>query len=371
MSNNPFWDQQQELFKTWNENMSKIPGMQAYENLYKNMMPNANEYWSQFSQAMSNPADAWTNYTNQMNNLWSTYANQMSGYTDFMKKMTETLTNPFSAFQNANPFQLPGMETFSKMFDMWKDLGDPAKFAENFEKNYMEVTGNLIKSLLPAGAAEFFQQPKELMDTCVNMYKEIFSPWMQIDNTILQRIASGDIEAYLDFFDAFEAQYEQTFEKIFNTMPLGLYRETIEDELQLMNAYYKMMISAGKLMAQLYICMQKSMKVVIESYQKMLEEGKEVTTFLEFYNLWYKVNEDALEALFDTDAFSKAFGDFSDKTGKYMVAQNKILERSLSNLPIPTNKDMKALYKTVYDLRKAVRDLQKEVAALKAVPEAK
>ena len=47
-----------------------------------------------------------------------------------------------------------------------------------------------------------------------------------------------------------------------------------------------------------------------------------------------------------------------------MVAQNKVLERMLSSLPIPTNTDMKSLYKTVYDLRKEVRDLKKALAAL-------
>ena len=37
----------------------------------------------------------------------------------------------------------------------------------------------------------------------------------------------------------------------------------------------------------------------------------------------------------------------------------------LAFLPIPTNTDMKSLYKTVYDLRKDVRDLKKELEALK------
>ena len=45
-----------------------------------------------------------------------------------------------------------------------------------------------------------------------------------------------------------------------------------------------------------------------------------------------------------------------------MIAQNKVYERMLSTLPIPTNTDMKSLYKTVYDLRKDVRDLKKALA---------
>jgi len=67
---------------------------------------------------------------------------------------------------------------------------------------------------------------------------------------------------------------------------------------------------------------------------------------------------------FATDEFAKVFDDFSDRYAQYMIAQNKVYERMLAFLPIPTNTDMKSLYRTVYDLRKEVRDLKKAVAAL-------
>ena len=75
------------------------------------------------------------------------------------------------------------------------------------------------------------------------------------------------------------------------------------------------------------------------------------------------MTEDAYEKLLLTDEFAKVFGDFSDRYAQFMIAQNKIYERMLSALPIPTNTDMKSLYKTVYDLRKDVRDLKKALEA--------
>ena len=66
--------------------------------------------------------------------------------------------------------------------------------------------------------------------------------------------------------------------------------------------------------------------------------------------------------LLGTEEFAKVFDEFSDKYAQYMSAQNKVYERMLSSLPIPTNTDMKSLYKTVYDLRKEVRDLKKALA---------
>jgi hypothetical protein len=48
-----------------------------------------------------------------------------------------------------------------------------------------------------------------------------------------------------------------------------------------------------------------------------------------------------------------------------MIALNKVQERMLASLPIPTNSDMNSLYRTVYDLRKAVRDLTREIEGMK------
>ena len=108
------------------------------------------------------------------------------------------------------------------------------------------------------------------------------------------------------------------------------------------------------------------MKDLVESYQKGIAEGKSFSTFRDFYNLWYKTTEDSLLKLFSTDEFAKVFDDFADKYSQYTIAMNKVYERALSALPIPTNTDMKSLYKTVYDLRKEVRDLSRAVAGMTA-----
>jgi hypothetical protein len=108
------------------------------------------------------------------------------------------------------------------------------------------------------------------------------------------------------------------------------------------------------------------MNGISERLQSDLAEGKVPTTFRDFYNIWYSVTEGAFEELLATDKFSKAFGEYSDKYAQYMISMNKVYERMLSNLPIPTDTDMKSLYKTVYDLRKDVRDLKREVTAIKS-----
>lgn len=375
MSNNPFWDQQQELFKMWNENMSKLPGMEAYENVYKNFMPDAAEYWKKFFDmvpsafnVMQNP---FTAMQNMMQNPWTAMQNPFSMMTNMMPSMDSFWKNMSAFMPNADNFsnlwsyQIPGLDVYSKVFELWKGMGDPSTFLPNFQERYMDLMQDLFKGFLPAGVGSFFEKPQKLMDTCVDFYQHIMSPWMKIDENLLQRIASGDTHAYVEFFKEFGTKYEETFDKFFNMMGMGLNRESNEDQMQAISAYIKMMFSTGSMLALLTETIQNSMQDLVSRYQSEMSDGKTITTFRDFYNVWFKVTEDALIKLFNTDEFSRAFGDFSNKAGQYMVASNRVTERMLRSLPIPTNTDMKSLYQTVYDLRKDVRDLRRELAASK------
>ena len=107
----------------------------------------------------------------------------------------------------------------------------------------------------------------------------------------------------------------------------------------------------------------KSYPFKYELYMSFKLDGNSLTVTHTVKN----TNEKAMEDLFATAMFSKAFAEFTDKYFKYVSASNAVLERNLAKLPIPTNKDMNSLYLTVYNLRKDVRDLKRELEAVKSV----
>jgi class III poly(R)-hydroxyalkanoic acid synthase PhaE subunit len=198
----------------------------------------------------------------------------------------------------------------------------------------------------------------------IEYYKEFVSPWMQIDADIMERLAKGDTDAYIDFFKEYQQKYEEELEKYFTVLGFGLNREANEEYMAALNQWNKAMISMGELMAVINKTATESFSQIGEKIQADLADGQTITTFRDFYTEWYTVTEAAFEKLLATDEFAKVFDDFSDRYAQFMIAQNKVYERMLSALPIPTNTDMKSLYKTVYDLRKDVRDLKKAVAAI-------
>ena len=250
---------------------------------------------------------------------------------------------------------------------------NPEDFIKNQQENYTKIMNTFIKnSINDESVADLLKQPKELMETCLKFYQNMMQPWMQIDNKIIERALKGDVDAYIEFFTEVSEKYEKTFGKVVKMMNMGINLEVADEQQKAMDAYYKFLFSAGKLVAIMSKNSTDSANALVDNYKTLIEKGQKITTFREFYDLWYNTNEKAMESLFATERFSKAFADFSDKYFLYMAASNAVLERNLSKLPIPTNKDMISLYRTVYELRKEVRDLRKANESMqKAIDELK
>jgi class III poly(R)-hydroxyalkanoic acid synthase PhaE subunit len=365
-----------------------MPATNPYMDMWNNMAA-ANPYAEMWKNMTStNPfVDMWKNLptSEQMMDYWKDMADKMPDFSEYWKAYTDMIPTSVKSYWDnfakmmPNPekfadlaqFKVPGFEAFTKIFDMWKSFGDPDSMVQDFQNKYMDATADIIKSLFPENVQPFLNRPMDYMNIMVDYYKQFVSPWMEIDPEIMKRIGEGDIDAYIDFFNDYQAKYSEYLEKYFTVLGMGLNREANEDYMSAINQWNKAMISMGELLAVITKTAQESFTKIGDKVQADLEEGKTITTFRDFYNVWYSVTEEAFETLLATDEFAKVFDDFSDRYSQFMIAQNKVYERMLSTLPIPTNTDMKSLYKTVYDLRKDVRDLKKAVAAKPAAAEKK
>ena len=369
MPSNPMMDY-------WKDMADKMPGMDAWKNFADpaafadtwKKFADANpmmDYWKQFADNMPDMGEYWKSFQNMMPNMqdyWKNFANMLPGMNAYWDNFAKMMPNA-DAFKDFAPFlKVPGFEGFTRVFDMWKSFGDPNAMVQDFQDKYMDIIGNVIKSLFPENVQAFIMNPKDFMNMMVEYYKQFVSPWMEIDADIMKRLAEGDPDAYIDFFKDYQAKYAEEIEKYFTVMGMGLNREANEDYMKAMNQWNKAMISMGELMAVITKTAQESFQQIAEKVQADLAEGKSITTFRDFYTVWYSVTEAAYEKLLATDEFAIVFDDFSDRYAQFMIAQNKVYERMLAFLPIPTNTDMKSLYKTVYDLRKDVRDLKRALA---------
>lgn len=368
--------EQQKLMETWTENMKKI-ATPDFEEMQKAMFPNMDAMKAMYGDAQENAKKMYDEMQAKVKEMYEEMqekAKAMYGevpsYEEYMKKFTEMFPM-MDDYAKLFEVKVPGLEMYNQLFDFYKGVMNPEDFAKNLQENYNKMMTSFIQNAIPnADVAELFKHPQHLTEMCVKFYQNMMRPWMQLDEELVKNVLNGDADAAIKFFTEIGDRYEATFGKVVKMMNLGINMEAANEQQAAMDAYYKMMFSAGKLSSIMTKSNNANVQTLTETYKNMMKEGQKVTTFREFYDLWYNTSEKAMEDLFATVEFSKAFADFTDKYFLYLTASNKVVERNLSSLPIPTNKDMEGLYKTVYDLRKAVRDLQKEVAGLKAAPKA-
>ncbi|MCR4673072.1 MAG: hypothetical protein K5637_07545 [Lachnospiraceae bacterium] len=379
----PYADQAQQAYKAWADQAQKYAAQaQTAFQPYVDQAQQAYKAWAdQFQNGFRQWADMSQNAYQQMakalNPSGEGFMNPMDMYKavlDNYQEMSSRMTSMIPGLDSISAIYknfIPDTSAFTQLADLWKGLGNPQEYMQNFTEKYTELMNNFYKTSPVFGNIPMLSDPQKLIETCIDFYRSVMAPWMDIDQELTNRALNGDTTAYLEFFKSINEKYDESFGKLFTMEGFGINREANADYMHAANNFYKFMYSGAELFTMIQNKMKEAGQKLVEKYQAAVKEGQNITTLRGFYDLWYNTNEDALLELFNTDEYSQVFAAFSDKYHQYLIAQNKVYERMLAFLPIPTDTDMKALYKTVYDLRKDVRDLKKAAAAEKETKETK
>jgi adenylosuccinate lyase len=78
------------------------------------------------------------------------------------------------------------------------------------------------------------------------------------------------------------------------------------------------------------------------------------------YQEWMNLNDSVFTGLFDTDEFSKIQSELASAGMRLKKEFELQMEKVLENVPVITRSEMDELYKTVYELKKRIRTLEKE-----------
>ena len=97
-------------------------------------------------------------------------------------------------------------------------------------------------------------------------------------------------------------------------------------------------------------------------YTKM-QNGEDMSNFMNVYSEWLNTNDKHLTTLFSTAEYSKMQAELNTFGMKLKQNMNAQMEKAMQNLPVVPRSEMDELYKTVYELRKRVNMLEKELDA--------
>src|SRR5690606_27006877 len=90
-----------------------------------------------------------------------------------------------------------------------------------------------------------------------------------------------------------------------------------------------------------------------------IENGEDVNSIMALYQEWMNISDKTFVSLFESDEYSEKMAEVSAMQMRLKKDMEKQAEKMLVGLPVATRSEMDELYKTIYDLKKQVRELEK------------
>lgn len=316
--------------------------------------------------------------TREVYNLYNSWINTTGRYFDEMMKNYPIGVgrDTFSKFFSGADAYMKLNDYWSSLFKGWsekgfdieasKDLMDPAKYKDVIDKVFGFST--------PDTMTEFFGQASKLVETWGSSAQNFVGPWaeaIQKSAGSYPDMLSGNADAGLSAFHTMYGAFENTFGKVFKMPKVGKDRDKIELMMTCLDKCSVYTAKNTEFQHKMYVVGQQAMNKVMEAISKRVKEGAEIKTYDEFFRLWTDINEDEYFELFKTDEFSNLQGAMLDSALDARRHIHQLMELYLEDYPIALRSEMNDVYKTVYDLRRKVRELDKKVAAMPASKEVK
>jgi class III poly(R)-hydroxyalkanoic acid synthase PhaE subunit len=365
-NNNP-----QEFFRNWfNQQAGFTKQMadfnQSIFNSFSNFGKPANEYMQNFGQmntAFTNIYNAWihtlnASYDNLSKNLGESFNKDVFG--KFMQG-----NNIYAKMQE---FFQPAVEAFQKgqfNYEAFKNHFT----AENYQNLTKQIFGDVyngapMKEVYDNG----IKQIQHFFAGQHNLNKEYFEQFQNMSKEFPQ-LFSGNFEKVKELYSQVNNVFGKTFEPLMKVVSPGKEKERIEDTINLMDKIAEYSVRQAELQAQLQATTQKSIekvaKQLTEKYN-VTDAAKQLPTAQELYNEWIKVNEQLFTELFASEEFSKIKGEALNLSMDVKKQFQKIFEHTFENFPLVFKSEVEDLHKTIYDLKKQVKDLQSKLGTAAA-----
>jgi polyhydroxyalkanoate synthase subunit PhaE len=110
----------------------------------------------------------------------------------------------------------------------------------------------------------------------------------------------------------------------------------------------------------------KVMDALAENVASKIEKGEEVNNMMALYQEWLNISDKVYVSLFESEEYSKLMAEVSSLQMKLRKDVEAQMEQIMVAIPVATRSEMDEMYKTIYDLKKQVRQLEKALDATTA-----
>jgi polyhydroxyalkanoate synthase subunit PhaE len=373
------WETSQNFMKDATGKATSSNPMEQAQAAYTNWMNQMNSMFSNM-----NTANTWMNNMQQFTNNnpfnMDAWKNTGSDATNIFNQFYQMLNNGFSEWQNhlqngttqdAFRNMLNSTEGFTRFYQMWapmwksiqektfntelyKNMVSPAAYQEFMDKFF---------GFMPEGARSYMQQltaqlqsgAKQFAGTGMNGYN-------QMKGMMSSMPGMNGTEAFtnmLSMYQNMQSMMQNAVSPIAKMATPNQYTKSMTEWQDIADRSMVYNIKNAQMQYMMYAQGTKVMDALAESVMHKLEAGEEVKSMMSLYQEYLTISDKIFVSLFESEEYSQLMAEVSAlqlKLRKDMEAQ---MEKSLAGIPVATRTELDELYKTIYDLKKEVRQLSR------------
>ncbi len=346
---NQFFTAQKNMFDAWQNTFTPNAGETKAEN-----KPGAD--FMNFSSFQQNTMENFKQLTDFYNNFFKNFTGSPAEILQKMNQSMEIYNNLSKVWESLNAKNFtPDFEGVQKIFDQWS-----SQYWKFIEDHYI--------AHLPEPLQRTYKQFSEVTESYQMVMKNFFMPWTeksdQFNDLFFKMSSMNNFDSFIAVVKLWKENYDRSYKKLLNMPSMGINRELLEKQHDGIDKTITFMTTYMEFFGQVFKVSQETMLKVITDYSEMLKEGKQPKTMEEFNKYWAREIDKSFDKIYLTDDFSKLISTVVDSTMELKKESDKLMEEYMAILPIPKKSDMDSLHKTIYNLKKEVRTLKKELDRL-------
>jgi polyhydroxyalkanoate synthase subunit PhaE len=293
------------------------------------------------------------NWLNTMNGTYAEMLKNFSGNSD-SKHAFEGMFNNSQNYLKMFELWMPMMKSFqNKSFtpDMFRNMFNTGLF-----KNMMDSMFNMQPDFMKNMNEEFMKNVKDNM-------AQGKKAW---DN------AAGQMKSFMpDSTETFNQLYNN-YNNFYSTMqnaaaPLmklvtpGAQKEQVERVNEMSHEMSLYNMKNAQMQYMMYVTGVKAMEEVANHMYEKMQNGEQISDFMVVYQDWLNTNDRIFVALFESEEYSKMQSELHSLGMRLKRKIDLQMEKAMENLPLINRSEMDSLYKTIYELKKRISELERNL----------
>lgn len=193
-------------------------------------------------------------------------------------------------------------------------------------------------------------------------------PWMSAMQRVPEISAGlmrGESASLAGFAELFRDAYQDTLGKLVSSPNLGPGREFNEKLLGSFDAWVNYQLAIQDYQAILLAIWREAIDDYFDRLLVMAENGEKVDNVRDLTLLWTRGAETIFSEAFQGQDYVLAQGKMLNSAMDLRIRQREVMDVFLQSLDLPTRAEMDETHRRIYELRKEIKTLKKELREIK------